>query len=70
MDSEFLQAEDILGPEGRIAARLKNYEHRMQQLEMADAVAVALADKRHLVCLLYTSPSPRDISGSRMPSSA
>ena len=24
----------------------------------------------HLTCLLYTSPSPRDISGSRMPSSA
>ena len=24
----------------------------------------------HDVCLLYTSPSPRDISGSRMPSSA
>ena len=23
-----------------------------------------------LFCLLYTSPSPRDISGSRMPSSA
>ena len=23
-----------------------------------------------LICLLYTSPSPRDISGSRMPSSA
>ena len=23
-----------------------------------------------IVCLLYTSPSPRDISGSRMPSSA
>ena len=23
-----------------------------------------------LPCLLYTSPSPRDISGSRMPSSA
>ena len=27
------------------------------------------ADMREL-CLLYTSPSPRDISGSRMPSSA
>ena len=26
--------------------------------------------KRVFVCLLYTSPSPRDISGSRMPSSA
>ena len=24
----------------------------------------------HHTCLLYTSPSPRDISGSRMPSSA
>ena len=24
----------------------------------------------HISCLLYTSPSPRDISGSRMPSSA
>ena len=24
----------------------------------------------HHACLLYTSPSPRDISGSRMPSSA
>ena len=24
----------------------------------------------HFGCLLYTSPSPRDISGSRMPSSA
>ena len=24
----------------------------------------------HKNCLLYTSPSPRDISGSRMPSSA
>ena len=26
--------------------------------------------KNKLTCLLYTSPSPRDISGSRMPSSA
>ena len=26
--------------------------------------------KKGDVCLLYTSPSPRDISGSRMPSSA
>ena len=28
------------------------------------------AVKLVLDCLLYTSPSPRDISGSRMPSSA
>ena len=29
-----------------------------------------LAAPRYTLCLLYTSPSPRDISGSRMPSSA
>ena len=27
-------------------------------------------DPKKEFCLLYTSPSPRDISGSRMPSSA
>ncbi|MEX0613926.1 MAG: ATP-dependent DNA helicase, partial [Pirellulales bacterium] len=44
-----LTAADILGPDGRIAARLANYEHRPQQLEMAEAVARAIASKRHLV---------------------
>ena len=29
-----------------------------------------ITQKRANACLLYTSPSPRDISGSRMPSSA
>ena len=28
------------------------------------------ADSLDTVCLLYTSPSPRDVSSSRMPSSA
>jgi ATP-dependent DNA helicase DinG len=40
---------DILGPKGRIAARLKNYEHRPQQLAMAQAVADAIANEQHLV---------------------
>jgi ATP-dependent DNA helicase DinG len=44
-----LSAADILGPTGRIAARLANYEHRPQQLEMADAVARAIGEKKHLV---------------------
>lgn len=39
----------ILGPGGSIARRLKNYEHRSQQLDMAEAVAKALANKQHLV---------------------
>lgn len=44
-----LIAADILGPDGRIAARLQNYEQRPQQLEMAEAVAKAIAEKKHLV---------------------
>ena len=40
---------EILGPTGRIAARLSNYEQRPQQLEMADAVAAAIAGRRHLI---------------------
>jgi ATP-dependent DNA helicase DinG len=44
-----LSAADILGPNGRIAARLANYEHRPQQLEMADAVTRAIDQKQHLV---------------------
>ena len=44
-----LTPADILGPAGRITARLPNYEDRPQQLAMAEAVAKAIAEKRHLV---------------------
>jgi ATP-dependent DNA helicase DinG len=44
-----LDAENILGPQGRIAARLKNYEYRPQQLQMANAVSAALRSHRHLI---------------------
>src|SRR5437899_8491170 len=39
----------ILGPHGAIAGRLKNYEARPQQLAMADAVAQAIRQRRHLM---------------------
>jgi ATP-dependent DNA helicase DinG len=39
----------ILGPGGLVARRLNNYEPRPQQLQMADAVARAIAEKRHLM---------------------
>ncbi|HND56728.1 MAG TPA: helicase, partial [Pirellulaceae bacterium] len=38
-----------LGADGRIAARLSRYEMRPEQLELADAVAAALAKGRHLI---------------------
>ena len=44
-----LTPADILGPSGRIAARLPHYEQRPQQLEMADAVAGGHPRGRHLV---------------------
>ena len=44
-----LSPTDILGPGGRIAARLPNYEHRGEQLAMADAVDRAMCQKHHLV---------------------
>ena len=39
----------ILGPDGAIARRLSNYEARPQQLDMAAAVADAIAARRHLM---------------------
>ena len=39
-------------------------------LVMASVLYLALPHVRFRVCLLYTSPSPRDQRGSRMPSSA
>jgi ATP-dependent DNA helicase DinG len=39
----------ILGPDGAVARRLGNYEPRPQQLDMAQAVADAIADGHHLM---------------------
>jgi ATP-dependent DNA helicase DinG len=44
-----LTPESILGPDGRIAHRLKAYEQRPEQLQMAQAVARAITEKKHLV---------------------
>ena len=38
--------------------------------EELKSLSRARRDAFRVTCLLYTSPSPRDISGSRMPSSA
>ena len=46
--------------------RMKNYEEQFSA--ELDAIFATIEDKTY--CLLYTSPSPRDLSTSRMPSSA
>ncbi len=40
---------EILGPDGRIAARMASYEHRPQQLAMAEAVDETIRQGRHLI---------------------
>ena len=51
--------------------KVKTEEPRVPYRETITATAEAQGKyKRQSGCLLYTSPSPRDISGSRMPSSA
>jgi len=44
------RAAALLGPSGPLAERLKGYEQRSGQLEMAEAVARTLADDQVLLC--------------------
>ena len=58
-----------------MAKRIIYNENARRALEkgidiLCEAVAVTLGPKGRNVCLLYTSPSPRDRQKSRMPSSA
>ena len=38
--------------------------------ELSDEMSAQIIIAKHNICLLYTSPSPRDTEVSRMPSSA
>ncbi|MBI3464321.1 MAG: DEAD/DEAH box helicase [Planctomycetes bacterium] len=40
---------DVIGPDGLVARRLSSYEHRPQQLQMAEAVEQAVAGPHHLM---------------------
>jgi len=44
-----MNAHEILGPDGLVARRLTAYEHRPQQLEMAEAAVRAIAGSNHLI---------------------
>ena len=51
----------------------KGHYYDMDKFSMCPHCASAnegMGQTMRYTCLLYTSPSPRDISGSRMPSSA
>jgi ATP-dependent DNA helicase DinG len=44
-----MEASSILGPDGLIARQWQSYEPRPQQLQMAEAVAAAIANRQHLM---------------------
>ncbi len=49
MSEPHMGPSEILGPQGRVAARLPHYEHRPQQLRMAEAIAQAIAQRHHVI---------------------
>ena len=57
---------DIFFPKRWLVATLSGHRSK----SAADVVKKFLADRPEYSCLLYTSPSPRDRTRSRMPSSA
>ena len=68
LDSKKLVPEGV----GRYQYTVTSF--KVFQLDINPVVSIAVENKDGILnmsaCLLYTSPSPRDISGSRMPSSA
>ena len=48
----------------------KPYARKIQILTVMEQTAKVMKKAEVVSCLLYTSPSPRDLSTSRMPSSA
>ena len=69
------QQETLREYEARIAAleaKLASVESTISQTGQAATAGRNWKDwfERYGLCLLYTSPSPRDLSTSRMPSSA
>ena len=61
----------VIGISGGIDSSVSSTLSAMTGLKTI-AISMPIKQKtiQHDLCLLYTSPSPRDISGSRMPSSA
>ena len=67
------EAQRNIASKGGTAAHKYGVAHRYSSEEAGKAGrvggAVVASDRDH-ICLLYTSPSPRDRTRSRMPSSA
>ena len=62
--------DDLAQPKPATEHTQQAQEQVQQSLNFADRQSFEDAKRGFIACLLYTSPSPRDLSTSRMPSSA
>ena len=62
-----LMLESLYKPDNHLRSCAHNQECYNELMEIRDHVLNMI---QSMSCLLYTSPSPRDLSTSRMPSSA
>ena len=73
------QMDNMLSEHNKSAVRLAlkgggcagfKYDWTLEDSVQKDDEVINLSEGKFIICLLYTSPSPRDLSTSRMPSSA
>ena len=62
--TSYVQRDDFKNLEPLLKSIVKRCDGQLE------SVGIRLANGQLKICLLYTSPSPRDQRGSRMPSSA
>ena len=71
---EVIKASDFAGSTSGMINYVKNNQPKkvmmVTECSMSDNIQVENPNVEFISCLLYTSPSPRDLSTSRMPSSA
>ena len=67
--SDFTDKGKTISGDKNIANSFNNYFTSIGE-DMANSIPTTEGYEKHLTCLLYTSPSPRDRQKSRMPSSA
>ena len=69
-----LSASDLQDLQSALADRLyvqiSGWHLYLGDADLASALAIECSARINQGCLLYTSPSPRDVEESRMPSSA
>ena len=69
-NDQFVKKAKQLGYINRAAFKLEEIEQKYKIIEHSREILELGSSPGGWTCLLYTSPSPRDLSTSRMPSSA